>query len=702
VPGGHAPRGSSGTAADRWPALADAFDGALPVLYRYVYSSTGGDAALTDEVTAATLTAAARGFAAGDEDRMALGPLHDAARTVLARRVRRDGRVPAGRASSTVVGDDGTALRELPYRLRIVLALQFHDHLPPDEIAEALGTDEAGAERAVRKATAAFLAAAGPGPRAGNGAGGGTGDERLCDLFGSLTAQPGEAFAARLRDRVHEEARAVPLPVARVPAVPAGSAAASATSTETGAMGSAAGAAVGVAGPPRALAGVARTACPSPTAGPDVRAGTGTGPGADAPVEGLGDDELPRMFSPTRLGSAGRARVRTELSPRAWGLPGVIATATLLLALVVTGGGGGGGRERAAAPPVPSADPGGGGSRVDVVDGPESRLVDAVALAPPATIGGERPSPTNTAEVVGRVRLGPGGPYMNGPYALDAGAEGLWAAAVDDDGTWSAVRVDPASGETLAQIRIPGRIPSDRSHHGIVVSGGSVWTPALRDGLFRIDAGTNTPSGIVAVTGGVVGAAMDGGDGAVWAVGNDSALRRFDARTTDVTATALISEMGLMPTGVDLAYGGGTVWVTVADADIRHLIGFDPLTLERRYHYVLPSLGLVSDAYELAADRDRVVITETWPGGVTVVDGAAGLIVGQHRFATAGISLDGDRAWLLSPLDGQATVIWTRTGDLLATAGVPKGVETMVPTADGEVWAAIPSTGELVRLSFAA
>ena len=378
----------------------------------------------------------------------------------------------------------------------------------------------------------------------------------------------------------------------------------------------------------------------------------------------------------------------------------MIATAAVLLALVVAGGGGGGGRDRAAAPPVPRADPGGGGSRADVVDGPESRLVGAVPLAPPATVGGERPAPTNTAEVVARVRVGPGGPYMNGPYALDAGAEGLWAAAVDDDGTWSAVRVDPVSGETLAHIRIPGRIPSDRSHHGIVVSGGYVWTPALRDGLFRIDAGTNTPSGIVAVTGGVVGAAMDGGDGAVWAVGNDSALRRFDARTTDVTATALISEMGLMPTGVDLAYGGGTVWVTVADANIRHLIGFDPLTLERRYHYVLPSLGLVSDAYELAADGDRVVITETWPGGVTVVDGAAGQIVGQHRFATAGISVDGDRAWLLSPLDGQATVVWTRTGDLLATAGVPKGVETMVPTADGGVWAAIPSTGELVRLSF--
>ena len=340
-------------------------------------------------------------------------------------------------------------------------------------------------------------------------------------------------------------------------------------------------------------------------------------------------------------------------------------------------------------------------SRSDVADSPESRLVGAVPLAPPATVGGERPAPTTTADVVDRVRVGPGGPYMNGPYALDAGAEGLWTAAVTEDGTWSAVRIDPATGETVAEIRIPGRIPSDRSDHGIAVSGGYVWTPALRDGLFRVDAATNTPSGIVAVAGGVRGAAMDGGDGAVWAVGNDNMLRRIDARTTEVTTAALIPEMGLMPTGVDLAYGGGTVWVTVADAQNRHLIGFDPTTLDRRYHYVLPTLGLVSDAYELAADGDRVVITETWPGGVTVVDGAAGQIVGQHRFATGGISVDGDRAWLLSPLDGQATVVWTRTGELIGAARVPQGVETMVPTAEGGVWAAIPSTGELVRLRFA-
>ena len=141
MPGGPDPRGSVLAATDRWPALADALEGALPVLYRYVYRSTGGDTALTEELTAAVFSAAARGFAAGDDDRMALGPLHDAARAAIARRARdtpedtapappsrRAGGARAPRGLGE--GRDAAALRRLPYRQRVVLALRYHDHLP--------------------------------------------------------------------------------------------------------------------------------------------------------------------------------------------------------------------------------------------------------------------------------------------------------------------------------------------------------------------------------------------------------------------------------------------------------------------------------------------------------------------------------------------------------------------------------------------
>ena len=72
----------------------------------------------------------------------------------------------------------------------------------------------------------------------------------------------------------------------------------------------------------------------------------------------------------------------------------------------------------------------------------------------------------------------------------------------------------------------------------------------------------------------------------------------------------------------------------------------------------------------------------------------------SHEMATAGIAIDGDRAWIMSPAEGRATVVWTRTGELLASTGVPVGVSDIVPTVDGGVWAAVPSTGDLVRLRF--
>ncbi|HKY65018.1 MAG TPA: hypothetical protein VJM49_01545, partial [Acidimicrobiales bacterium] len=381
-------------------------------------------------------------------------------------------------------------------------------------------------------------------------------------------------------------------------------------------------------------------------------------------------------------------------SVRTW--LGVAAVAVLaIVGLAVAGGGGDDGGD----PATPS---GGGVAGSDAAAG-QSGTPGTVPLRviPPAEyVGTVVPQVTTDAEVVTRTHLGPGGPYMNGPYAIASGDEGLWATAVGDDGTWQAVRVDAVTGERLAAVRIPGRVPSDTSHHGLALSGGYVWAPALRDGLFRIDASTNAPSGIVGVSGGVVGAALDGGDGAVWAVGHDSVVRRIDARTTEVTAAAMIPELGLMPDGVDLAYGGGTVWVTVGENAERFLIGFDPVTLDRRATYRVQPVGLVGDVDDIAADGDRVVITEAPPGGVTVIDGAEGRVLASHEIATAGIAIDGDRAWIMSPVDGRATVVWTRTGELLASTGVPVGVSDIVPTVDGGVWAAVPSTGDLVRLRF--
>ena len=125
---------------------------------------------------------------------------------------------------------------------------------------------------------------------------------------------------------------------------------------------------------------------------------------------------------------------------------------------------------------------------------------------------GRPPAPTTSAEVVHRASLGAGGPVheravrprLGGRRTVDRGGRARRHVAGRPD--------RPRAGRDAGRDPHPGRIPSDRSHHGIVVSGGYVWTPA-RDGLFRIDAAT-TASGIVAVEAAWPGRRWTG-DGAV-------------------------------------------------------------------------------------------------------------------------------------------------------------------------------------------
>lgn len=682
--------------------LASGVSDAAPVVFRYLLAGTGGDEVVAEELTATSLELAAPRYLAGDDGALALGPLLDLARSMLIARVSPlDSVRPLPTPPADRGRDPATALRRLPLSHRVVTALRHHDHLSELDVATAVGRDEV--------AVAAVLA----------------------DVAAALGCDA-DALGDRVREVYH---RRVDVPPGLVDEVTA------ALPSDSGERPPALGHPAGEVALPRSGEGldldVAGPTAPDPG---EERADDGGGVPPNRAHDGIAPADLaPRRAAATarRRRRGPRARAQVATSAPAWepevedgdeatlgldpvlrrDLPGraeggggrvrrggtrpvavVAIVVVAVLGLAVLGSGGDGDRDRSpAAPPRRST----GAEAVADAESRTSSDPPAVALAAPAAIGLERPPAATSAEVVRRVRLGPGGPYMNGPFAIAAGDEGLWAAAVGDDGSWRAVRVDPATGATLAEIRIPGRIPSDHSHHGIAVSGGYVWTPALRDGIFRIDASSNTASGIVGVAGGVDGAAMDAGDGSVWAVGHDNVLRRFDARTTELTATADLPEMGLMPNGVDLAYGGSTVWVTVADGGVRHLIGFDPTSLARRYHYTVPPVGPIGDSYGLAADGDRVVITDTWPGGLTVVDGATGRIVMQQLMASAGIAVDGDRAWVLAPDDGVATVVWTRTGALLATAGVPVGTETMVPTTEGGVWAALPSTGELVQLRFA-
>jgi outer membrane protein assembly factor BamB len=641
VGGGIDRQRSQDEAPARWLAFADAYTATLPALYRYLYRGTGGDVALTDELTGAMFLATVRAYDAGDTDAVSLGPLHDRARALLVVRAVGPGSdppaipapgPPPGEDDQMGVGDPATAsrseraLRSLRLDHRVVLGLGTHDELPPEDVAGALGIARTDADALAAEAHAALQAADGGQVRSA---------DDLRSLFAELDAGPTPGFATALRARLQDE-----------------------------------------------IAPRRRRS----------RRGVRIGEAALDPL-------APALTNPPAGDGPARGAV---LRWRRWAVPGAAVVAAIAMVLVTAGGetGDGGnpgdagnlGDGQSGARPTPAT------GDTAATTTPVDPTAPSAALLAPAPLGADRPPTSAPAEVLDRVHVGPGGGFMNGPYAVAAGPDGVWTTAVDDAGTWRALRIDPATGDVLAELRVPGSPPTDRRHHGVALSGGYVWVPAIRDGLFRIDAATNVPSGLVGVEGGLDGSTLAGGDGAVWAVGNDGTLRRIDATTTEVTAQSSIGEMGLMPGGMDLAYGGGSVWVTVAAPDGRHLISFDPTTLVRRSHVLLPPVGPLVDPYDLAAIGDIVILTERRPGGVTVVDGAAGRILSQHRFPTAGIGVDGGLAWVSSSDESLATALRPSTGELVTAVTLPPGIEEMVAVGDGTVWGTVPVDGELVRL----
>jgi outer membrane protein assembly factor BamB len=306
---------------------------------------------------------------------------------------------------------------------------------------------------------------------------------------------------------------------------------------------------------------------------------------------------------------------------------------------------------------------------------------------------------------------------MNGPYAVAVtGPEGLWVTALRPDGAWQAVRLDPADPESLlAEVPIPGRRPTALRHHGIVLAGGYVWAPQIDDGLIRIDVATGEAT-TVPIERGVDGEALAGGDGVVWAVGDDGLVRRIEAATGAVTSASPLPEMGRMPGGVDLAFGGDRVWAVVSTASERHLVGFDPVSMVRVADFVVPTVGPLTEAFAVAASGPTVAITEQRRTGVTIVDVAAGRVVAQHAGPVDGVAIDGGRIWLVGGRAADSLVaLDPATGDPVAAYRVPReaalpapsgpaigtnvGLHRLVPAGGGTFYVAQPHMGRIVEVT---
>ena len=153
------------------------YDAAMPRVYAYLYSRTGGDVALAEELTQQTFVAALRGLEGYEGRADAVTWLIGIARHKLvdhvrdAERQRRNVRVvrewhdadrgDASWAAATMRHDIARALDTLPPEQRLALVLHVVDGMPVRAVAAELARSEDAAESLIRRARAAFRRAYG-------------------------------------------------------------------------------------------------------------------------------------------------------------------------------------------------------------------------------------------------------------------------------------------------------------------------------------------------------------------------------------------------------------------------------------------------------------------------------------------------------------------------------------------------------------
>jgi YVTN family beta-propeller protein len=142
--------------------------------------------------------------------------------------------------------------------------------------------------------------------------------------------------------------------------------------------------------------------------------------------------------------------------------------------------------------------------------------------------------------------------------AAIAAQEALWVASVADGdlgapGQDVVTRIDPATGRTVATIRVP-RAPLD-----LAVTSGAVWMTnagAGGDSVMRIDSRTNRLSGRPVRTGASPQSLAVGG-GSLWVANHDE---RTVARI-DLTSGTVVADIPVPSEPHRVAYGAGAVWV---------------------------------------------------------------------------------------------------------------------------------------------
>lgn len=226
------------------------------------------------------------------------------------------------------------------------------------------------------------------------------------------------------------------------------------------------------------------------------------------------------------------------------------------------------------------------------------------------------------------------------PNAPDWQAIGFGSVWVANNDHGSIQRIDPASNEVVAEIKL-----DDHPCDGLAVGARSIWVPACGGGfLYRIDPSTNKISGqIKSAIGAGDGEGLIGADSrSVWLFTDGlGTLARVDPRSDEIIAKIAL------PVDSSAAVSDGTsVWVTSTSAG----------TVER-----------------VDTKTNRVLVT---------------IPVGSHpRFEAVGLGA----IWVLNQGDGTISRIDLATNHVAATINVEvPGDGGCIAVGEGAIWVTMP------------
>ncbi|MDP9206482.1 MAG: hypothetical protein M3P12_13680 [Gemmatimonadota bacterium] len=275
-----------------------------------------------------------------------------------------------------------------------------------------------------------------------------------------------------------------------------------------------------------------------------------------------------------------------------------------------------------------------------------------------------------------------GGP----PSAITAGTDGVWVLVGADGGASHVelVRIDPSSNQVDQRLAIPSSATS------LVDGAGSLWVTAGSAGtdtmLLRIDPATGSTIASIPVDGEV----RTAGAGAIWAVGasrhGSSAIVKIDPDTNHVAAIAVPT------TATAVAVDGDSVWVLESDASGNAVGPSELLRIDPQTNQITATIPVDASAGLLAAGGGSVWLER--PDSMAIrVDEKTGTIEGSPIPIAGGFAPIGARADGVWFIGSNITDVKTQGGMLLVSHLNPatNSVDGWVDIPAGIAWKNPPS-----------